>query len=95
MAEKSKARVHWPWFILFFCLAAVANTYVPMFQPVYPELKHLGVIGLTVTLFLIGTGLSMKTLREVGVRPLLQGIALWIVVAAGSLALIRGGWIHL
>jgi len=95
MAEKSKARVHLPWFILFFCLAAVANTYAPAFQPVYPELKRLGVIGLTVTLFLIGTGLSMKTLREVGVRPLLQGIALWIVVAAGSLALIRSGWIHL
>ena len=25
--KKSKARIHWPWFILFFCLAAVANTY--------------------------------------------------------------------
>jgi uncharacterized membrane protein YadS len=52
-------------------------------------------IGLTVTLFLIGTGLSKKTLQEVGVRPLLQGILLWIVVAVGSLALIRAGWIHL
>ena len=61
----------------------------------YPALKHLGVIGLTVTLFLIGTSLSMKTLREVGVRPLLQGVLLWIVVATGSLALIRNGWIHL
>jgi uncharacterized integral membrane protein (TIGR00698 family) len=95
VAMKSKARIHWPWFILFFCLAAVANTYVHIFQPVYPELKHLGIIGLTVTLFLIGTGLSMKTLREVGVRPLLQGVLLWIAVATGSLALIRGGWIHL
>jgi uncharacterized integral membrane protein (TIGR00698 family) len=95
LAKKSKARIKWPWFILFFCLAAVANSYLPLFQPVYPELKHLGVIGLTVTLFLIGTGLSMKTLREVGVRPLLQGVLLWIVVAAGSLALIRGGWIAL
>ena len=95
MVYKSKARVQWPWFILFFCLAAVANTYVHIFQPVYPELKHLGIIGLTVTLFLIGTGLSMKTVREVGVRPLLQGVLLWIVVAVGSLALIRGGWIHL
>jgi uncharacterized membrane protein YadS len=37
----------------------------------------------------------MKTLREVGVRPLLQGVLLWIVVAAGSLALIRSGWISL
>ena len=95
MAKKSKARVQWPWFILFFCLAAVANTYVHIFQSFYPVLKHLGVIGLTVTLYLIGTGLSMKTLREVGVRPFLQGILLWIFVAVGSLTLIRGGWIHL
>jgi len=95
MAKKSKARIHWPWFILLFCLAAVANTYVHTFQAFYPNLKHLGVIGLTVTLFLIGTGLSKKTLQEVGVRPLLQGILLWTVVAVGSLALIRGGWIHL
>jgi uncharacterized integral membrane protein (TIGR00698 family) len=93
--SKSKARIQWPWFILFFCLAAVANTYLPIFQPAYPALKHLGVIGLTVTLFLIGTGLSTKTLREVGVRPLLQGILLWIVVATGSLLLIRAGWIAL
>jgi uncharacterized membrane protein YadS len=67
VAKKSKARIHWPWFILFFCLAAVANTYVHAFQPFYPTLKHLGVIGLTVTLFLIGTGLSKRTLQEVGV----------------------------
>ena len=95
LVNKSKARIHWPWFILFFCLAAVANTYVRSFQAFYPNLKHLGVIGLTVTLFLIGTGLSKETLREVGTRPLLQGILLWIVVAVGSLALIREGWIHL
>jgi uncharacterized integral membrane protein (TIGR00698 family) len=95
LVNKSKARIHWPWFILFFCLAAVANTYVHSFQAFYPNFKHLGVIGLTVTLFLIGTGLSKETLREVGARPLLQGILLWIVVAVGSLALIRAGWIHL
>ncbi|HEV2484589.1 MAG TPA: putative sulfate exporter family transporter [Terracidiphilus sp.] len=95
LASKSKARIQWPWFILLFCLAAVANTYVHIFQSSYPVLKHLGIIGLTVTLYLIGTGLSMKTIREVGVRPLLQGITLWIIVAVGSLELIRGGWIHL
>lgn len=95
LVRKSKARIQWPWFILFFALAAVANTCVHVFQPVYPSLKHLGVIGLTVTLYLIGTGLSRKTLREVGVRPLLQGVLLWIVVAAASLSLIRAGWIHL
>jgi uncharacterized integral membrane protein (TIGR00698 family) len=95
VARKSQARVQWPWFILFFCLAAVGNTYIHTFQPAYPVLKHLGVIGLTVTLYLIGTGLSVKAIRQVGARPLLQGIVLWIIVAVGSLTLIRGGWIHL
>ncbi len=95
MANKSKARIQWPWFILFFCLAAVLNTYVHFFQSAYPVLKHLGSIGLTVTLYLIGTGLSMKTLREVGIRPFLQGILLWLFVAVGSLTLIRRDWIHL
>jgi uncharacterized integral membrane protein (TIGR00698 family) len=95
VANKSKASIRWPWFIFFFCLAAVFNTYIPFFQSSYPVLKHLGVIGLTVTLYLIGTGLSMKTLREVGVRPFLQGVLLWLFVAVGSLSLILGGWIHL
>jgi uncharacterized integral membrane protein (TIGR00698 family) len=95
MARKSNARIQWPWFILFFCLAAVGNTYIHFFQPAYPVLKHIGIIGLTLTLYLIGTGLSMKTIRQVGVRPLAQGVLLWIVVAVGSLSLIRIGWIHL
>lgn len=95
VAKKSTTRIQWPWFILFFCLAAVANTYLGFFRPEYITLKHLGIIGLTVTLYLIGTGLSARTIREVGVRPLLQGIFLWIVVGAGSLALILRGWIHL
>ncbi|HWT65905.1 MAG TPA: putative sulfate exporter family transporter [Terracidiphilus sp.] len=94
-ATKSKAKIQWPWFILFFCLAAVANTYLPVFHAAYPEMKRLGLIGLTVTLYLIGTGLSKKTLQKVGVRPLVQGVALWVVVAVGSLALIRAGWLSL
>jgi uncharacterized integral membrane protein (TIGR00698 family) len=94
-ARKSNARIQWPWFILLFCLAAVANTYLHAGSAAYPILKHLGIIGLTVTLFLIGTGLSRKTIQQVGVRPMLQGVLLWIVVASGSLALIRAGWIHL
>ncbi len=95
IATKSKARIQWPWFIVFFCLAAVANTYLPLFKPIYPALSHLGVTGLTVTLFLIGTGLSKATLREVGIRPLLQGVLLWAIVGLASLQLIRLGWIHL
>ncbi len=93
--RKSEAQIRWPWFIVFFCLAAVANTYVHVFQPYYGALKHLGIIGLTVTLFLIGTGLSRKTLQQVGIRPMVQGTLLWIAVATATLQLICRGWIHL
>ena len=47
-----------------FCLAAIANTYVPFFSLAYPVLSHLGRLELTVTLFLIGTGLSRSTLSR-------------------------------
>jgi uncharacterized integral membrane protein (TIGR00698 family) len=93
--SKSKTRIHMPWFILFFCLAAVANTYIPVGAPVYPVLSRLGRLGLTVVLFLIGTGLSKETLRRVGVRPFLQGVCLWALVATVSLLAIRAGWISL
>lgn len=91
--KKSKARIKWPWFILLFCLAAVASTYLPVFGSFYPKLSMLGKSGLTVTLYLIGTGISKATLKQVGVRPLLQGIMLWAIVAISSLALIRAGFI--
>ena len=92
---KSKARVQWPWFILLFCLAAVANTYVPVFAPAYPVLSRVGRVGLTATLYLIGTGLSMSTLKQVGARPLIQGVLLWAAVAITSLLAIRAGLIAL
>ena len=92
---KSKAKIQLPWFILFFCFAAVAYTYFPAGQFLYPVLSKLGKVGLTVVLFLIGTGLSKETLRRVGARPFLQGVSLWIVVAVLSLAAIRAGWISL
>jgi uncharacterized integral membrane protein (TIGR00698 family) len=92
---KSKARIQWPWFILLFCIAALLNTLLPAFSPGFAALSHLGKIGLTVTLFLIGTGLSKKTLKQVGVRPLLQGATLWTIVGTATLALILSNWIHL
>jgi uncharacterized integral membrane protein (TIGR00698 family) len=92
---KSKARIQWPWFILLFCLAALLSTLMPGFNPAFAVFSHLGKIGLTVTLFLIGTGLSKETLKKVGVRPLLQGLTLWIIVGSGSLVLILLNWIHI
>ena len=91
----SKTRIQWPWFILFFCLAAMLNTYFLEGLPVYQFLSRTGKLMLIFTLFLIGATLSPTALRKVGPRPLIQGVLLWIVVAATSLLAIRAGWISL
>ena len=80
----SRSSMKWPWFILFFCLASVWRTYQPGLIPFFDTLARLGKIGLTATLFLIGSGLSRRTLQQVGYRPMLQGALLWIVVATVS-----------
>jgi len=93
--KRSKSKIQVPWFILLFCLAAVVNTYGPQEPRLSQMFFQLGRLGLTVTLFLIGTGISRATLKEVGWRPLAQGILLWILVGVTSLYFIRLGWIAL
>lgn len=93
--RRSQARIHLPWFILFFCLAAVLNSWVAWLHPESIQLARLGRLGLAVTLFLIGTGITRQTVKDAGTRPMIQGVLLWIVVGSASLLLILKGWIHL
>jgi uncharacterized integral membrane protein (TIGR00698 family) len=89
----SRSRIQFPRFIAFFVLAAVINTYFPAFEHPTRWLFTLGRLGLTATLFLIGSGISWATLKEVGWRPLLLGVLLWIAVGLTSLYFIRTGLI--
>jgi len=91
--KHSKSKIQFPWFILFFCLAAIFNTYFPAISRFSHSLFALGRLGLTATLFLIGTSISRATLKEVGWRPLLQGVLLWAAVAVASIYFIRIGLI--
>ena len=95
VAKGAKAKIQWPWFIGFFCVAAICNTYLPAGAPVYAVLVKLAKLGLTATLFLIGSGISVATVKQVGHRPLLQGILLWLLISVTSLWLIFTGWIRL
>ncbi|HUJ41893.1 MAG TPA: putative sulfate exporter family transporter [Candidatus Acidoferrales bacterium] len=89
--RRTRSKVTIPWFIFLFCLAAVVNSYVPGIGRATHLLSQSGKLGLTATLFLIGTGISRAAVREVGWRPLAQGVLLWMLVGAGSLLLIRAG----
>jgi uncharacterized integral membrane protein (TIGR00698 family) len=90
-----KAKVRVPWFIFLFCLAAAAASYLPQFATQFGTMNHLGKAGLTATLFLIGTSLSKRTLQQVGVRPFVQGVSLWIIVAGTSLLAIYFNYISI
>ena len=78
-----------PWFILFFIVAMLINTYL---LADYPEIgKFIAGIarkGLIITMFFIGASLSVDVIKSVGIRPLLQGVLLWIIISAASLAYI-------
>jgi uncharacterized integral membrane protein (TIGR00698 family) len=93
--KHGKSKVTIPWFILFFFLAAIINTYGPQDAALSQKFFTLGKLGLTATLFLIGTSLSRNTLKEVGWRPLAQGVLLWLAVGSLSLYFIHIGWISL
>ena len=82
--NKSK-KISVPYFIGLFILAMIANTYIPALSVISPYLVIIAKAGLTLTLFLIGAGLSRTVLSSVGFRPLLQGVVLWITISATAL----------
>jgi uncharacterized integral membrane protein (TIGR00698 family) len=95
LLNHAKQRVRLPWFIGLFILAALAHTALPAWRQLFTTMDHFGKVGLAITLFLIGAGLSPYTLKRVGLRPLLQALLLWLVVASFSLWLIESGRIGL
>jgi len=98
--SKSTGKVKVPYFILYFIIAIIVSTYMSQYFPVlgkpigdktlFQHIYALGRKGLVVTLFLIGAGLSLNTIRQVGWRPILQGVLLWIIIGSLSLVVIRG-----
>ena len=91
-----------PRFIIWFIVAILFNTYILSntsligdsaaaiggeFSGAVNKLaKHL----ITLSLFFIGASLTRETLRSVGIRPLIQGVLLWISISCISLAYIFG-----
>ena len=78
-----------PWFIFLFVAAMFVNTYALGSVPAVGEaINGLARKSLTLTMFFIGASLSPDTLKQVGARPLIQGVSLWVVISLGTLAYI-------
>ncbi len=83
--QSSKVKITIPWFILFFVLAVLLRTFLGDVAGVFPAIAMVAKQGMVVTLFLIGTSLSRQMVKSVGVRPLILGIVLWVLIAGVSL----------
>ena len=83
--NKSGGKIKIPYFIGFFILAILVNSYFPAIKEVTNYVVDFSKSSLKVALFLIGTGLSFQNLKNIGIKPLLLGIILWVVISVISL----------
>lgn len=83
-----------PYFIFWFVAVAAVVTWIPVLQPLGAQVSFIAKRILVLTLFLIGSNLTPRTIRSLGVSPLIQGFFLWLMTGAFTLAAILGGWIQ-
>ncbi len=83
--KNKSGKIKIPYFIGLFVVAMILNTYIPFIQQYNHYLTGIAKAGLTLTLFLIGCGLNRKVLQSVGLKPLIQGVILWVIISASSL----------
>jgi uncharacterized integral membrane protein (TIGR00698 family) len=86
--KKQSSASSFPWFILFFILASLLNTYFKIPEEISSIILKASKVAFSVTLFLIGAGISIDTIKKVGARPLIQGVLLWLVILLASLYVI-------
>ena len=89
LLKKNRSKISFPYFILAFVGASCIVSFFPSLTQVYSGITAVARKGLTVTLFLIGAGLSKETIGRVGFKPVIQGILLWFLISCLSLAVIN------
>ena len=88
--EGGKGKIAIPWFIFLYVVAMVIATYIPQGAELYEKTVGIARYGMIYTLFLIGSGLSWASLKQVGARPILLGVILWVVISVVSAVTIMG-----
>ena len=83
--KADSGRISLPWFILMFVLAMLANSFIPQVSLFNEKLVLLARRGLVLTLFLIGSTMSISLCRSVGSKPFIYGTTLWLIISIGSL----------
>lgn len=88
MFKSTNDKVKIPWFILFFIIAILLNSYLPIPESITTGITSVAKRLLILTLFLVGSTLSIKELKSTGAKPFVLATILWIVISLSSLLLI-------
>jgi len=85
--KENERKIPFPYFIIFFIIAMFINSKFPDYT-VFSFIKELGKKGLQISLFLIGSTLSIKEIIGIGIKPLIHGTLLWLIISISSLFVI-------
>ena len=92
--EKRKLKLRVPWFIPGFLIAAAVVTWMPGLQSAGAWIKELSKYLMVVTLFFIGANLDRRNHKELGIRPVIHGVILWMILASFWCIAIHSGMIN-
>lgn len=92
--EERKFRFKVPWFIPWFIVAAAVVTWIPATASAGSVIKDISKFLMITTLFLIGANLSRSKLKELGIKPVIHGIILWLILAGGWCFAIWSNWVR-
>ena len=90
--KSESKKISLPWFIGVFVLAMLANSFIPQVSLFNEEVVWLARRGLVITLFLIGSTMTLSLCRSVGSKPFIYGVMLWVMISVGSLLAILHGY---
>ncbi len=82
--RSSSKKISIPWFIFLFVGAMLLNSFFDI-EPIAVNIYRLSKSMLVVTLFLIGSSISVAALKVTGIRPIILGVALWVIISVVSL----------
>ncbi len=93
--NKSETKPHFQWFLVGFLMAGIITTLFPSGNNLWHLLSTIGKHLMTGTLFLVGAGLTMEELKNIGFRPLFMSVILWIIITIVCLVAIYMGIWHI
>jgi uncharacterized integral membrane protein (TIGR00698 family) len=84
--ESSASRVKVSlWFLWGFVTMSIIASALPQFQDVWGMIALVAKRILVASLFLIGASVNIEAFRELGIRPALLGVVLWMILGSAVL----------